>query len=1182
MNQRMRKISDRLKHTATQTAHSKKARWLIGGLITLLLLLTFAVPPLLRSSAIEQLQQTLGRPVVIESIQINPLTLSATVNGFAIQQPDGKDTLIGFKRLHINLELLSLFHGGPVLREIRIEQPQINIARLDANRFDFSDILDRLAKKDQAKEDKQGTQRLFSLNNIQLIGGSIQFDDRPLHTRHRIQDIQIDIPFLSNLPYQLDDYVKPRFAAVINGTALELKGRTKPFSESLRTEFELQLKQLDIPHYLAYLPAKFHFSIPSGVLDAKATLSFVQYPQADQRAPEVLISAQASAARLVVNDAHAKPVFKLAKAQASLSEGNIAAKHFVLNSIVLDQPELFVIRDRRGVINLTQLVDKDEEESTTTVDIARLQLNNGTIEYNDHATRPSFSTRLQAIQLTLSEFSTAADKISRLELLLRTNAGETIGHKGEFTVKPSFKASGQLSANALQLKRYAPYYQKGLNFHITDGSLDINSHYQFAVNGNTTLDNLGITLRQLTLRQPGQRNPLLTLPSLAISESTLDLNQYHLVIGQLTSKGARLVAQRNSQGEINLTQLTTPTTTATPPAVTPGWRIDINQLGLHDYAVEWLDQHLPQPAKLSASAISLSATGLSTATGAKGKANLSLTLNKHGKLQASGPLAINPFATTLAMQLKGIELMPLQPYFTDKLNIIVTSGAVSGQGRLNLSTAHGLKLGFSGNTGLTHLATQDKTNLAPLINWNALFINGIDFNLEPLSVNIKEVALSDFYSRVQIDDHGRINLQDILVKTETATGAAGQTSGAGSASAPSTPITIDRVTLQGGTIDFSDHFIKPNYSANLTAMTGRVTGLSSNPEARADLDLRGKLENLAPLEIRGKINPLGSELFADLHAKVDGFDLSPLTPYSGKFAGYTIEKGKLSLDLNYLIEQGKLRAQNKVFLDQFNFGNAVESPDAINLPLNLAVALLKNRNGEIDLKLPIEGTLSDPEFRFGQVIWQVVKNLVVKIVTSPFALLGSLVGGGEEMSYVVFDEGSEAIPEAASSKLANLEKALYERPALKLEIVGHIDPERDTIGLRQQQFLLKLKRQKFKRLAANERAITSLEEIQITPEEYPDYLKLAYQNESFPKPRTVIGTAKNLPQEEMEKLMNSYITISEEDLRTLALTRATMVMAKLLESGKVETSRVFLIEPKTLAPEAKDGVKNSRVNFAIK
>jgi hypothetical protein len=342
------------------------------------------------------------------------------------------------------------------------------------------------------------------------------------------------------------------------------------------------------------------------------------------------------------------------------------------------------------------------------------------------------------------------------------------------------------------------------------------------------------------------------------------------------------------------------------------------------------------------------------------------------------------------------------------------------------------------------------------------------------------------------------------------------------------------------------------------------------------------LNDYAPLEIIGKINPLKQDLYVDLKVKFKDMDLSPATPYSGKYAGYTIQKGKLSFDLKYLIDKKKLDSQNVIFLDQFTFGDKVESPQGTQLPVKLAIALLKDRKGEIKLDIPVSGSLDDPKFSVWGIILKIIVNLIAKAATSPFALLGAVFGGGEELSYLEFDYGIFTIAETNTKKIDTMVKAFSDRPALKLDIEGHVDLEKDREGLKQLFFQRKLKAQKLKEMVKKGTPVVPVDDVKIEKQEYEKYLKMAYKEEKFPKPRNILGIAKDLPVPEMEKLMLTHIEIKESDLRSLASQRAMIVKDTILKTGKIESERIFIIEPKSLAPEKKEKLKDSRVDFKLK
>ena len=386
--------------------------------------------------------------------------------------------------------------------------------------------------------------------------------------------------------------------------------------------------------------------------------------------------------------------------------------------------------------------------------------------------------------------------------------------------------------------------------------------------------------------------------------------------------------------------------------------------------------------------------------------------------------------------------------------------------------------------------------------------------------------------------------------------------------------------LQAGKVRYTDNFITPHYTANLMDLGGQIGGLSSDPASRASVDLHGTV-NDAPLTIAGAVNPLKGDLALDIKAKVTGMELAPLSPYSGRYVGYGIEKGKLSFEVAYQVDQRKLTAQNRLILDQLTFGAKVDSPQATKLPVQFAVSLLRDRNGVIDINLPVGGSLDDPDFSVGGIIVKVFVNLIEKAVTAPFALLGSMFGGGAEMSTMAFDAGSYVITPESEGKLTSLAKALTERPALKLEMTGWTDPASDRPALIRAAVDAKVRAIKVKDLAA--RNVSNQDKVVVTAEEYPALLKRAYQAEKFTKPRNAIGIAKDLSVPEMEKLMQDNTTIGDDELTNLGNLRAQAIKEWLLTNGKIPGERLFIVASKSGPPTAQEGknVAPGRVDLAL-
>jgi hypothetical protein len=777
---------------------------------------------------------------------------------------------------------------------------------------------------------------------------------------------------------------------------------------------------------------------------------------------------------------------------------------------------------------------------------------------------------------------------------LQTEANEKITLNGEFSLDPMF-ADSTLGLQGMRLKKYAPYYMESVTFDVDDGNLDLQTRCQYEKKGSDfalLLSDLSTTITSLTLKKREEKEPFANVPLFALKGTEVDLAKRAVTLGEVsTEKGAvNCVLYKN--GELNLATLVAPTTQATPTETqqdaTP-WQVTLNKAIVENYTVNAEDRTPSEPVKIVLDKIKLTAQGISTVEKSKGKLDLSCRLNKKGTVSAKGSVGVNPVFADLNTEMKGVRLGSLQPYYTDQIRITVTDGFFSTTGQMSLSTSkdNQMTATYKGQVALSDLATVDKLYAEDLVKWKSLRLNNIDVGYNPMHVNIEEIALDDFYTRLIVDPEGKLNLQTIVAEKADEGGASAEkekeVAPAKEEKEPVMSIKIDKVTLSKGHVNFTDKSIDPTYAADLVEIEGSVSGLSSKETELADVNLSGKLNNFAPLDITGKVNPLIEDLHADLKIAFRNVELSPMTPYTGKYVGYTVQKGKLSLDLEYHIDQRKLDSQNKVFLDQFTFGNKVESPDATGLPVKLGVSLLKNRDGEIDLDLPVSGELDDPEFSVGSIILKMIKNLLVKAATSPFSLLGAAFGGGgEELSALEFDYGRFEITPESQQKLDALVEALYDRPALNLEIEGHVDMEQDKEGLVQYFFDKQLKAQKHKDVVKKDSPPISVDEIIIEPEEYEEYLWAAYKEADFKKEKSLIGLTKKLEVPEMEQLLLEHINIEEDDLRLLGVQRGQRVKDYVLQSDKVEAERVFLIEPQSLAPERKETLKDSRVDLRLK
>ncbi len=1181
----------------------------------------FVIPPVAKYYLVKGLGEALDRPVTIETIKLNPFTMTAVIKGFAVMERDASEAFVSFSELRLAVQGTSLFRLAPVLREIVLTDPYVHIVRnVDERTYNFSDLIEKFSRPaSPSGESKEGAH--FSLNNAQLVNGRIEIDDRPKQALHTVRDINIAIPSLSNISQDVHDYVEPSFSALVNGTPFSLQGRTKPFQDTFETSVDVNIDKLDIPRYMEYLPVDPGFRIRSGTIDTRLTLTFVR---ALQRPPLLWLKGSIAIRKLGMTERDGKPLLNLEQLDVPVTGINVTRSEYQFGAIALQKPEIFVRRNHDGSLNWMAVVPKrasakdnarqNEDPAKTpgglAVSVPEVKISNGTVHVSDLVPEKSFKTDLSGIQAVLRGFTLPQAGPAQAEVAFGTSFGEKVDYAGSLMLSP-LASEGKVTAQRVRLTNYTPYYQDLILYRLEDGIADLSTRYVFkaaSAGPDVKLSALNLALTSIRMRKPGAQEDFLAVKNARIKDGSLDLGKLTMVVGEFTTRDGFLNVVREPDGAINATRiLPAPTEARTSEQARERqgspWLITLKHADLRQWKVSFTDLAVPEPVRIIADAVSIQASDISNQPDYKGQIGLSATLNQTGTLMVQGPLAINPIAAELQIDLKNFGLVPLQPYFADKLNILLTSAdlSVAGSTKLALAPEGPPAVSFDGEARLTNFASVDKATSGDFLKWATLQLGGIAYNHNPTRLNIEQVALSDFYSRIIIFPDGRLNLQGIAADStaaappaapelpakqksmdDEAEKAASAKPAAESGPAP-LPIRIGSVTLQNGDVNFTDLFIKPNYSANLSEIGGSVIGLSSQLDTTADVDLHGRFAKTAPVEIKGKINPLVNSLFLDLKAGVRDIELGPFSPYSGKFVGYAIEKGKMSFTVAYKIENRKLAASNRLVVDQLTFGNKVDSPQATKLPVMLAIALLKDRNGVIDINLPISGSLDDPKFSVGGLIVQVIVNLVTKAITSPFALIGNLAGGsGEELSYVEFEPGLSTLSTQAQDKLTTLHKGLIDRPALKLDVTPRADPETDRQGLRQHNFELQLKAQKLKDLVKGGAAVKSIDDVTIAPGEYEKYLRRAYKDAKFPKPRNLIGFVKDLPVPETEKLMLTHIQVSDDDLVKLANQRGQTAKDFLTRSEEVALERVFLLAPKVEAPKPDDKLKGGRVDFSLK
>ena len=585
-----------------------------------------------------------------------------------------------------------------------------------------------------------------------------------------------------------------------------------------------------------------------------------------------------------------------------------------------------------------------------------------------------------------------------------------------------------INIDKIDIPFYLAYLPMKIPVKVTSGNLDVKAQliYREDVKDERMLSLTGdVAITKLAVQDMGNK-PLLALPALNIAINSIEPLAGKVHLANVSIQSPEINLTRDKNGILNIPgtapdKQTEPKEKKANDAGEEAKKVDkkeegsafqflLDTLELTKGKVVFQDNSLKDPAKLAVEQMEFKGENISLAKDSKGKFSTSLVLNKKGTVNVEGDFGIDPLTVQAKTTAKNIDIRPFEPYFTDTVKIAVVRGSAHANGELSVigKEKEGPGIRFLGTASITRFAFVDKENADELFSMESLYLRNIDFQNNPTRLLIKSVALNDFKAKIAIQADKTINLQNIFVKEDTPTEPATPAGEKGTGPKKDDKkkekppfIKIDAITLQAGTIDFHDYSVEPNFNRELSEIGGKISGLSSDASTMGDIELRGKYDHSAPLEIVGKINPLREDLFVDLKVSFKDMDLSPVTPYSGKYIGYVIDKGKFSFDVQYFIENKKLDSKNNIFIDQLTLGDKVESPDATKLPVKLAIALLKDRRGQIKLDIPVTGSLDDPQFSVWRIVIKVLVNLLSKAATAPFALLGSLFGR-EEKSWAMW------------------------------------------------------------------------------------------------------------------------------------------------------------------------------------
>ncbi len=1211
------------------------AAWLIGALLLLWAVAWLAVPPIVKSQAEQRLSSLLGREVRIGRIDFSPWSLRLTLEQFSVAPAagGGAPPQLSVQRLMVNADMRSLLRLAPVIEALEIDTPVVRVARVADGRYDFDDIVARFAKA--AAEPKHNDEPArFALYNLRLQGGAVEFDDQPVKRVHRLQDLQIALPFLSNLPDDVTVDVLPRVAFKLNGAAFDSGAQSKPFAQDRASQIDLNVAALDLAPWLPYVPAALPLKPSRGTL---ATQLQLQFALAADGAPRISLRGKASLADVALATAGdaGTPAVAWQKLDVALTDVQPLARKIALGEVTLAGVRIDARRSADGRINLVPAATASSPPSAASapagaalwqVSVAKLALTQARIDWHDASTRPAAAMRAEPVDLQLGSVRWPFDAPAPVKLTARLTAldaqGAAAAEPATLTLDGQASdriADARVELQGLNLAWLEPYLAASLGARV-EGRASAKAVLAWAAGAaaQIKLSDVSAQVEQFKLVDGSKVRTPLSVGALSLAEVTVDVAAQQVSLGALKIERPSLALARDAQGRWNFEQWTRTGTASAPQRSAdnaPPWSVKLGELQLTNGEFR-LDDQRPAPTPSAPvqlrGVLNASVRDLSWPAGPPAKTQLQLRVSQAegsskgaqgGRVDWNGSVAPSPLAARGTLRIERFPVHAFEPYFGSGLNVELLRGEADWRGDIAVAQRANNQWDVSakGNARITDLRVHERTATSTtrggdeLLTWQAFTLDSLKFDLRAggakPTLEIASAALTDFYSRLVITEDGRFNLRDVAAPPRGDAAAPSPAAVASAptlaASAPAAPpgsglpidIRIGGVRLANGKVDFTDRFIRPNYSAALTELNGTLGAFNSTTRDMATLDLKGRAAGTALLEISGAVNPTAQPLALDIKAKATDLELAPFSPYAGRYAGYAIERGKLSMEVAYKIDaDGKLDAKNQVILNQLTFGDKVESPDATKLPVLLAVALLKDRNGVIDINLPISGSINDPQFSIFGLVLKVIGNLLVKAITAPFSLLTG--GGSEDLSFVAFEPGTASFNDAGRSAIDKVAKSLTDRPALKMTVTGASDPQSEREAMQQAALDARITAEQ-RREALRSDAPADAPLPALTPAQRETIVKRIYSDTKLPnKPRNAIGIARDIPVPEMEALLRGATIVSSDTARELALQRGIAVRDALVAKG-LPSERLFLAAPKLRASGEEDAAWSPRVQLAL-
>ncbi|WP_448725255.1 DUF748 domain-containing protein [Pseudomonas farris] len=877
---------------------------------------------------------------------------------------------------------------------------------------------------------------------------------------------------------------------------------------------------------------------------------------------------------------------------ANLQIDSLWTKALHLSDIELDKPKTEILFGKDGKLNLLGLFKIPASEPTPVdpdakpfpLRVERIKLASGSVHFEDARPSEPIEFLYDKLDFELKNLSTLPEDSADMTLVAIGPAGGQIDWTGNFSLIP-IASEGKLKITDGKMKSFWPYVRDAVPLALEDGVVSLSTDYKLNLAKETELllSNVAVSVAPFAIKTPDGR-PLAKLERLDISETTVDLAKQQVVVGKIRSQKLETWAALEADGQLDWQKLfaSQPSKAAAkanaepisapaaadspkpePSAPSKPWQVLLKDVQLRDYQVHLADRKAQPEVALELGPLNLDLQNFDSLNGSPFNLKLDTGVGKQGKITADGVVNLAPISAKLNVQTKDIDLRVAQSYINPFIRLELRSGMLGSDLAVDLKSTDPLAFSVTGRAQVDQLHTLDTLKTRDFLKWQQLVLEGVNYQHGD-SLSIDKVNLFQPYARFMINDDRTTNIDDLLIPQPADSGTTATAAKPAAGKEKPLGIHIGGIAINDGSANFADFSLTPNFATAVQQLNGKIGTIDSRQAKPASVDVKGKVDRYAPVTIKGSVNPFDPMASLDIATSFKRVELTTLTPYSGKFAGYRIRKGRLNLDLHYKITNGQLLAENKVVVEQLQLGEKVDSPDAVSLPLKLAIALLKDVDGKISIELPVSGDLNNPQFSVMPIIWQTLRNLIVKAAAAPFKMIGGLVSGGgsEDLGTVAFAPGSSDLSKDAEAALVKLSQALKERPALRLEIEGTAAKTSDGPLIAEQRLEREYQYNYYKMLQRRgDKVPAQASLLEVPDSEKGPLLEGIYRTRLKTQPP---AEWKDLGKEERSKKMRegviTFWSSSEVLLRQLGQERASSIKDYLVDKGQLADDRVYFID----------------------